>query len=123
MWHSLQKAFPEGEYTFTGSTSSGAQFKDKTTLSHKLPPTTSFVSPDADARNVVAKDLKISWAPVKNVAGYTIELDATKPEAHLEMKLSCFGHVIRRARGHSRARRQVPASHRHNLSRRQHLGH
>jgi hypothetical protein len=83
----LEKAFPEGEYTFTGSTSSGAQFRDKATLSHKLPRTTSFVSPKEDAHNVAAKNLKISWAPVKNVAGYTVELDPSKTSAHLEMKL------------------------------------
>src|SRR3954447_6818243 len=51
---SLKKAFPEGEYTFAGSTSSGTHFKDKATLKHKLPPTTSFVAPKADARNVSA---------------------------------------------------------------------
>src|SRR3954463_14807925 len=83
----LEKAFPEGEYTLTGSTSSGDQFRDKAKLSQKLPPTTSFVAPKADAHNVAAKNLKISWAPVKNVAGYTIELDPSKTSAHLEMKL------------------------------------
>jgi hypothetical protein len=83
----LKKAYPEGEYAFSGSTSSGARFKDKTKLNHKLPPTTSFVSPKADAQNVAAKDLKISWAPVKNVGGYTIELDPSETGYHLEMKL------------------------------------
>jgi len=84
----LKKAFPEGDYVFTGSTSSGAQFKDKATLSHKLPPTTAFVYPKADAHNAVpTRNLKISWAPVKGVSGYTVELDPSKTSAHLEMKL------------------------------------
>src|SRR4029078_10846245 len=83
----VKKAFPEGDYTFSGSTTSGAQFKDKATLSHKLPPTTSFVSPKADAHNVSAKNLRISWAPVKGVSGYTVELDPSKSGAHLELKL------------------------------------
>jgi hypothetical protein len=83
----LKKAYPEGDYIFSGSTASGAQFKDKATLSHKLPPTTKFVSPKADAHNVSAKNLKISWAPVKGVDGYTIELDPSKTSAHLELKL------------------------------------
>jgi hypothetical protein len=83
----LKKAFPEGEYTFVGSTSSGTQFKDKATLKHKLPPTTSFVFPKAEARNVPAHGLKISWKPVKGVIGYTVELDPSKSSAHLEMKL------------------------------------
>jgi hypothetical protein len=83
----LKKAFPEGEYVFAGTTSSGAQFKDKATLSHKLPATTSFVYPKADARNVSAKNLKISWAPVNGVDGYTVELDPSKTSAHLELKV------------------------------------
>ncbi len=83
----LKKAFPEGEYTFVGAAASGAQFKDKATLSHHLPTTTAFVSPKKDGRNVSAKNLKISWAPVTGVAGYTIELEPSKSSAHLEMKL------------------------------------
>ncbi len=83
----LRKAFPEGGYTFSGSTASGARFKDTATLTHKLPPTTSFISPKPRAHNVAAHKLKITWAPVKGVAGYTVELDPSKSSAHLEMKL------------------------------------
>jgi hypothetical protein len=84
----LKKAFPEGDYVFSGSTRSGTQFKDKAMLSHKLPPTTSFVYPKADAHNAVpTRNLKISWAPVRGVAGYTVELDPSKSGAHLEAKL------------------------------------
>lgn len=83
----LKKAFPEGVYIFAGSTSSGTHFEDKVKLSHNLPTTTSFVFPKAGAKNVAAKGLKITWAPVKNVKGYTIELDPSKTGAHLEMKL------------------------------------
>jgi len=83
----LKKAFPEGEYTLSGSTSSGKQFRDKAELRHKLPATTEFIFPKADARDVQANNVRIRWAPVKNVAGYSIELDASKLSAHLEMKL------------------------------------
>ena len=83
----LKKAYPEGDYTFTGQTSSGDRFKDKATLSHKLPETTAFVSPKADARDVLPKNLKITWAPVKGVSGYTIELEPAKSSALLELKL------------------------------------
>jgi hypothetical protein len=83
----LKKAYPEGAYTFTGSTSRGAHFEDKTTLSHKLPPATSFVSPEADAHNVATKNLRITWAPVKGVSGYTIELEPSRTSAHIEMQL------------------------------------
>ena len=83
----LKKAYPEGAYTFTGSTSRGAHFQDKVTLSHNLPATTSIISPKADARDVAATNLKITWAPVKGVTGYTIELAPSKSSAHLEVKL------------------------------------
>jgi hypothetical protein len=83
----LKKAFPDGVYMFAGSTASGTKLQSQATLSHKLPPTTSFVSPVANAGNVTPKGLKISWAPVKGVLGYTIELDPSKTGAHLEMKL------------------------------------
>jgi hypothetical protein len=83
----LKKAFPEGEYTFSGSSRSGKQFRDKADLRHQLPATTEFVFPKADAHAVQAKNLRIRWAPVKNVAGYTVELDPSKSSAHLEMKL------------------------------------
>jgi hypothetical protein len=83
----LKKAFPEGEYVFAGSSPSGARFRGKATLSHKLPDNTSFIVPKAEARGLPATGLKISWAPVKGVAGYTIELDPAKTSAHLEMKL------------------------------------
>ncbi len=83
----LQKAYPEGQYTFTATTSSGEQLEGKSTLSHKLPVPTSFVFPKADARNVPAKNLKITWAPVKGVAGYTLELSPAKTSAHIEVKL------------------------------------
>jgi hypothetical protein len=83
----LKKAYPEGEYTFTGETAKGDRFRDKTTLSHKLPETTAFVSPKADASGVQSKNLKISWAPVKGVKGYTIELEPSRSSALLELKL------------------------------------
>jgi hypothetical protein len=83
----LKKDFPAGVYVVTGTTSTGTSLQSQAVLSHKLPPTTSFVSPKADARNVSAHNLKVSWAPVKGVAGYTIELDPSKSSAHLELKL------------------------------------
>lgn len=83
----LKKAYPEGEYTFTGSTSRGDHFQGKATLSHKLPATTSFISPKTDARDVAAKKLEITWTPVKGVTGYTIELAPSKSLAHLEVTL------------------------------------
>jgi hypothetical protein len=83
----VQKAFPEGEYTFTGSTAGGAKFQSKVKLSHSLPPTTSFVFPKAEARGVDFKNLKIEWAPVQGVSGYAIELTHDDSNASIEARL------------------------------------
>jgi hypothetical protein len=83
----LKKAFPEGQYTFTATTSAGDKLESKTKLTHELPPTTTFIVPKAHARNVSPKNLKISWSPVPKVAGYTLELSPSKSSAHVEVKL------------------------------------
>ena len=83
----LKMAFPEGEYTFAGTTAGGAKLQSRVKLSHALPPITSFVSPKADARDVAAKNLKIEWASVKGVSGYAIELTHDDSNASIAVKL------------------------------------
>jgi hypothetical protein len=71
----LLNAYPEGLYTFSGTTVGGDKLQGKTKLSHKLPAAASFQQPAADAVNVGLQDLKISWPPVKNVASYVVEIE------------------------------------------------
>ena len=71
----LKAAFPEGVYNFEGETESGLKLRGKAALSHKLPATTSFVIPKANAPDVPASDLTISWAPVSQVTAYIVELE------------------------------------------------
>lgn len=71
---SVKSAYPEGVYTFAGKTASGDTLHGKSTLIHKLPATALFVRPEA-GQSVGAKDLKITWTPVKNLAAYIIKIE------------------------------------------------
>jgi hypothetical protein len=72
---SLKKAFPEGDYTITGTTAAGTTLASKSSLTHKLSTPTKILRPTADAKGVDPHHLEITWAPVKDAAGYTIELE------------------------------------------------
>ena len=80
---SLKAAYPAGEYSFAGATAVGVEFRGSSSLSHKLPPTTSFLNPTERATGVEFKNLEIGWTPVENVTGYVVELE----QAKLDMKL------------------------------------
>jgi hypothetical protein len=84
---SLQSAYPEGVYTFAGATAAGGKLHGKSTLNHKLPATASFLQPRAGTRDVSAKNLKITWTPVKNLAAYIIRIKQRKLGVNLEAKL------------------------------------
>jgi hypothetical protein len=71
----LKKAFPEGKYVFEGATESGGQLRDEATLSHTLPPVTSFIMPKRDSKNVTFESPKLFWAAVPDVKAYMIELE------------------------------------------------
>jgi hypothetical protein len=84
---SLKLAYPEGVYTFTGSTISGVKFQGKATLSHKLPAAPSFLRPGAGAKGVGVKNLEITWTPVKNVAAYMIYIEQEELDLNVTAKL------------------------------------
>ncbi len=72
---SLKSAYPEGVYTFTGATVSGAKFHGESTLNHALPAPVSFVLPGPDAEGVGVQDLRITWTQVEDAAAYIIEIE------------------------------------------------
>ena len=71
---SLKAGYPEGEYVFSGKTFSGATFAGKSSLSHRLPATTTIVSPASQAQGVAAGKLRIRWRAVAGVYAYVVEL-------------------------------------------------
>jgi hypothetical protein len=84
---SLKAAYPEGVYTFAGATASGNKLHGKSTLSHKLPATVSFIQPKAEAQDVSTKNLIITWTPVKNLAAYIIYIEQDELDVSLTAKL------------------------------------
>jgi hypothetical protein len=84
---SLKAAYPEGVYSFSGATTAGEKLHGEATLHHALPATVSFVRPGADARDVSATDLEITWTPVKNLAAYIVEIEQEELEVNITAKL------------------------------------
>lgn len=87
----LKAAYPEGEYTFTGTTAAGATLQGRATLSHQLPATTSFVHPQADAEGVPARDLEIAWSPTSDAVAYVIEIEEEGSDKSLKANLPQSG--------------------------------
>jgi hypothetical protein len=83
----LKSAYPEGEYTFSGVTSSGTTFRGTSRLQHSLPPPTRFVVPEAGSREVPAIGLRISWKPVGDASAYILEIEQEQSPVHLTTKL------------------------------------
>jgi hypothetical protein len=84
---SIQADFPEGEYTFTGNTVTGAKLVSKAKLSHKVPEALSIVSPRADAKGVPVKGLQIKWNAGKNLAACTVSIEQEQTEHKITAKL------------------------------------
>jgi hypothetical protein len=80
---SLKAAFPEGVYTFEGTTAKGGQFRGTSRLTHELPPPVSFLHPAQRAEDVEVENLEITWTPVENLSGYVIELEQPKLDVKL----------------------------------------
>jgi hypothetical protein len=72
---SLKSAYPEGVYRFAGWTAGGDTLTGESTLSHRLPGTTSFLRPKTGAQGVATTALHITWTPVKNVAAYIVKIE------------------------------------------------
>lgn len=84
---SLAAAYPEGVYVFSGVTASGARLRGQSTLSHRLPPPTTFLRPGTDARDVAAARLEIEWSPVEDLAAFIIYLEQDELDVNLTARL------------------------------------
>lgn len=84
---SLKSAYPEGTYTFTGATAAGGKLYSQSMLSHRLPAGTTVLRPKNRAGGVTVKDLEITWAPVKHIAGCILEIKQDETDVHLMVKL------------------------------------
>lgn len=70
----IQKNYPEGIYNFYATTLSGKFLQATDLLSHALPKTTVFLSPEEEATGVPLNQ-SISWSPVEDAVSYLIEIE------------------------------------------------
>ncbi|MGH7525979.1 MAG: hypothetical protein ACREMX_04680, partial [Gemmatimonadales bacterium] len=87
----LKAAYPEGLYTFAGATAAGAKLNSKARLSHRLPPMASLVRPRPGSRSVSARDLEITWTPVRNLAAHLVKIE--QPDLDVEITARLPGSV------------------------------
>ena len=83
----MRSGFPAGMYTLTGVTPSGLKLSGKVTLTHTLPPAVTLLTPKPDAENVAMKGLRITWAPVKNVAAHIVYIEQSDLNFELTVRL------------------------------------
>jgi Fibronectin type III domain len=67
----FKELFPEGTYTFRGTTVEGLSMTGAATLTHNFPDGPEILSPEAASR-VAADELVVEWAPVTTPAGINI---------------------------------------------------
>ncbi len=84
----IQADFPAGDYTFTGSTVTGAKLSGKARLSHQLPSAAAIIQPRADEKGVPVNGLRIKWNAGKNLAACLVSIEQEETDIKLNAKLS-----------------------------------
>jgi hypothetical protein len=79
----FKELFPEGTYTFRGTTIDGMPMTGTATLSHDFPDGPEILSPAADSK-VPADQVVVRWAPVTTpagieIAGYQVLVEQEEP--------------------------------------------
>ena len=91
---SLVSAYPEGIYTFTGVSESGARLRGQSTLSHRLPPPTSFLRPGAKAGDFAAGRAVIEWEPVEGMSAYIVYVEGRDQDVTARLAGSATTFVV-----------------------------
>ena len=84
----VQADFPAGDYTFSGSTVTGAKLSGKARLSHLLPSAAVILQPRADEKGVPLNGLRIKWSAGKNLAACLVSIEQEKTDIKLNAKLA-----------------------------------
>jgi hypothetical protein len=71
----LKRAYPEGTYSFTGTTAGGDTLRSSAALTHQFPAPASLLRPAAEAKDVSRDALEITWTAVPNLAAYIVKLE------------------------------------------------
>ena len=88
----FRERFPEGRYTFAGTTLNGRRLVGSDTLTHDVPERPAITAPAADAV-VAPADLTVRWEPVTRPSGiriirYIVIVTEQESERELSMDLS-----------------------------------
>lgn len=83
----VRSDYPEGVYTFAGTTVDGVRLTAKATLSHKLPPVAEFVHPLPDAEEVETT-LTVEWINPGGMAAIVVSVEQEDDELEVSAKLS-----------------------------------
>ena len=83
----LKAAYPEGAYTFTGTTAAGARYEGTATLQHALPAAAAFLRPAARGRGVGVTDLVVTWTSVRNAAAYIVTIEQPDLDVSITARL------------------------------------
>jgi hypothetical protein len=84
---SLKAAYPEGVYTFTGTTTTGARHQSTATLHHAFPPAAALLRPAARARGVSVRDLIVTWTAVRNATAYVVTIEQPDLDVSITARL------------------------------------
>lgn len=84
----LKAAYPEGVYRFAGTTA-GARYASEATLSHRLPPGITGITPADDAEGVRVRGLRVTWTAVRDVASYVVGIE--QPELGFNLSVTLPG--------------------------------
>src|SRR6267142_170854 len=76
----LPHQLPSRSHRFT---SNGMQFTGKSTLTHRLAGSATFVKPGQATATVAVKGLKLAWKPVEGVASYSVGIKHEESNVNL----------------------------------------
>jgi hypothetical protein len=83
----IKKAYPEGIYKFSGTTTDGKNYMAEAVLSHVLPSVVKLEHPADEAENVSISGLEIKWSPVEGAEAYFVEVESDESDAKVEAQL------------------------------------
>ena len=84
---SLQSAYPEGTYAFTGTDVTGRAFHGESALDHRLPTPAAILSPHPGALDVPREGLVVVWKAVGDAVGYVVEIEQDELDMSFSARL------------------------------------
>ena len=85
---SLKSAYPEGDYTFNGETTSGKMLSGTSKLGHTLPSAGKIIQPSSENNNLGTSNLSISWSAEKDVASFIVYIENDNFEFTVTLPIS-----------------------------------